>query len=40
MTKVARIESSKIVDQSRTVIRSLAKDGLMDDGREELLARM
>ncbi|KAH6913811.1 ribonuclease H2, subunit B [Coprinopsis sp. MPI-PUGE-AT-0042] len=37
-TKVSRIEASKTLGQSRTVVRNLAKDELMDDGRERLLA--
>ncbi|KAF8904478.1 ribonuclease H2, subunit B [Gymnopilus junonius] len=35
--KVARLEKSNAFDASRTTIRSLAKDGLMEDGREDLL---
>ncbi|ESK96583.1 ribonuclease h2 subunit b [Moniliophthora roreri MCA 2997] len=35
--KVARLSSSDIVDASRTLARSLAKDGLMEDGNESLL---
>lgn len=37
--KVARLEKSIALDASRTMIRSLAKDGLMEDGREDLLRR-
>ncbi|CAA7261686.1 unnamed protein product [Cyclocybe aegerita] len=35
--KVAYLESSVVLDKSQTVIRNLAKEGLMDDGREDLL---
>ena len=35
--KVARLGSSSAFDTSRTLIRNLAKDGLMDDGQENLL---
>ena len=38
-SKVARLSSSDILAGSQTVIRNLAKDGLMEDGKEELLAR-
>ncbi|TCD71262.1 hypothetical protein EIP91_011740 [Steccherinum ochraceum] len=36
-TKVARLHDPKTFDISRTMIRNLAKDGLMEDGKEELL---
>ncbi|KAJ2916776.1 hypothetical protein MD484_g3620, partial [Candolleomyces efflorescens] len=35
--KVDRLVESKALDQSRTIIRTLARDGLMDDGKEDLL---
>ncbi|KAJ2922730.1 hypothetical protein H1R20_g14368, partial [Candolleomyces eurysporus] len=35
--KVDRLVESKALDQSRTIIRTLARDGLMEDGRESLL---
>ena len=37
--KVSRLEKSGAFDASRTMIRSLAKEGLMEDGREDLLQR-
>jgi hypothetical protein len=37
--KVAHISGSKALEDSRTITRNLAKDGLMEDGQEELLAR-
>ena len=36
--KVARLSDQKIGEASRTLNRSLAKDGLMEDGKESLLA--
>ncbi|TFK20976.1 hypothetical protein FA15DRAFT_688935 [Coprinopsis marcescibilis] len=36
--KINRLESSKSLDLSRTIVRNLAKDGLMEDGREKLLS--
>ncbi len=38
-SKVARLSSSDTLIGSQTVIRNLAKEGLMEDGKEELLAR-
>lgn len=35
--KVGRLSDPRVAEMSRTLIRSLAKDGLMDDGKEELL---
>jgi len=35
--KVARLAASEVLGVSRTVIRDLAKDGLMEDGKENLL---
>ncbi|KAG2146022.1 ribonuclease H2, subunit B [Suillus bovinus] len=35
--KVGRLSDPKVAEMSRTLVRSLAKDGLMDDGKEELL---
>lgn len=35
--KVGRLSDPRIAEMSRTLVRSLAKDGLMDDGKEELL---
>jgi hypothetical protein len=37
--KVARLVASGALETSKMVIRSLAKDGLMDDGKEDLLQR-
>lgn len=37
--KVAHLSTSEKFAASQTVIRNLAKDGLMEDGKEELLAR-
>ncbi|KAJ7602260.1 ribonuclease H2, subunit B [Roridomyces roridus] len=36
-TKVERLSTPETTELSRTLIRNLAKDGLMEDGREELL---
>ena len=36
--KIAHLETCAALD-SRTVVRELAKDGLMEDGREDLLHR-
>ncbi|OAX36448.1 hypothetical protein K503DRAFT_772507 [Rhizopogon vinicolor AM-OR11-026] len=36
--KVERLSNPRIAEMSRTLVRNLAKDGLMDDGKEELLA--
>ncbi|GJE92210.1 ribonuclease H2, subunit [Phanerochaete sordida] len=35
--KVARLNSQAMFDASRTLTRALAKDGLMDDGKDDLL---
>lgn len=35
--KVARLSEPSTLEISRTVVRGLAKDGLMEDGNEELL---
>ncbi|KAG5638886.1 hypothetical protein H0H81_009189, partial [Sphagnurus paluster] len=35
--KIARLSSADALEVSRTVIRSLARDGLMEDGKEALL---
>lgn len=35
--KVEHLAQPAILDRTRTVVRSLAKDGLMEDGQEELL---
>ncbi|KIK09908.1 hypothetical protein K443DRAFT_671222 [Laccaria amethystina LaAM-08-1] len=35
--KVMRLETSGVLDVSRTILRTLAKDGLLEDGNEELL---
>jgi len=35
--KVTRLAATEILECSRTLVRGLAKDGLMDDGKEELL---
>lgn len=35
--KVRSLSNPRVAEMSRTLIRSLAKDGLMDDGKEELL---
>jgi len=37
--KVIRLETSGVLDVSRTILRTLAKDGLLEDGNEELLKR-
>lgn len=37
--KVFRLSKHSAAEKSRTIIRSLAKDGLMDDGKENLLER-
>ncbi|KAH8119008.1 ribonuclease H2, subunit B [Phellopilus nigrolimitatus] len=37
LKKATRLGQSDIIDKSRTLERELAKDGLMDDGKEELL---
>jgi hypothetical protein len=35
--KVSRLSNPQIFEGSRTLIRGLARDGLMEDGKEELL---
>ncbi|KZV69958.1 hypothetical protein PENSPDRAFT_608011 [Peniophora sp. CONT] len=35
--KTARLAEPRVSEISKTIVRSLAKDGLMDDGKEELL---
>ncbi|KAJ6596657.1 ribonuclease H2, subunit B [Mycena sp. CBHHK59/15] len=35
--KVSRLSSPEMVETSRTLVRGLAKDGLMEDGKEHLL---
>jgi ribonuclease H2 subunit B len=35
--KVARLDTSALFEQSNTLIRALAKDGLMEDGKDKLL---
>jgi ribonuclease H2 subunit B len=35
--KVARLARPEVFERSRTLIRGLAKDGLMEDGKEDLL---
>ncbi|KIM91894.1 hypothetical protein PILCRDRAFT_809883 [Piloderma croceum F 1598] len=35
--KVARLATIEMIESSRTLIRGLAKDGLMEDGKEDLL---
>ena len=37
--KVSRLSKQQVSEKSRTVTRRLAKDGLMDDGKERLLER-
>ena len=37
--KVSRLSKAAVAEKSRTIIRSLAKDGMMDDGKEDLLER-
>lgn len=37
--KVSRLSKAAVAEKSRTIIRSLAKDGMMDDGKEDLLKR-
>lgn len=37
--KVTRLSKAEITEQSRTIVRNMAKDGLMDDGKESLLER-
>jgi ribonuclease H2 subunit B len=35
--KVERLSTPKTIEASRTLVRNLAKDGLMEDGKENLL---
>ncbi|KAI0266799.1 ribonuclease H2, subunit B [Gloeopeniophorella convolvens] len=35
--KVSRLSRQEVAEKSRTIVRGLAKDGLMDDGKEDLL---
>ncbi|KAI0297102.1 ribonuclease H2, subunit B [Russula brevipes] len=35
--KVSRLSKHAVAEKSRTIVRNLAKDGLMDDGKEDLL---
>jgi len=35
--KIARLATTEVIENSRTLIRSMAKDGLMEDGKEDLL---
>jgi len=35
--KISRLSKHAVAEKSRTIIRGLAKDGLMDDGKEDLL---
>jgi ribonuclease H2 subunit B len=37
--KVSRLSKHAVAEKSRSIIRGLAKDGLMDDGKEDLLER-
>jgi len=37
--KVTRLSRHEVVEKSRTLIRNLAKDGLMDDSKEDILER-
>ena len=37
--KVSRLSKHAVAEKSRTIIRGLAKDGLMEDGKEDLLER-
>lgn len=37
--KVARLDSPSMFEASRTLTRALAKDGLMEDGKDDLLER-
>ena len=36
-TKVERLSSADVTEMSRTLTRNLAKDGLMEDGKDDLL---
>jgi ribonuclease H2 subunit B len=35
--KVGRLKMPSVLERSRTLVRGLARDGLMEDGREDLL---
>lgn len=35
--KVVRLATTEVIECSRTLVRNLAKDGLMEDGKDELL---
>ena len=37
--KVSRLSKHAVAEKSRTIIRNLSKDGLMADGKEDLLER-
>ena len=37
--KVSRLSKHPVADKSRTIIRNLAKDGSMDDAKEDSLER-
>jgi ribonuclease H2 subunit B len=37
--KVSRLSQGAVAEKSRTIIRNLSKDGMMDDGKEDLLER-
>jgi ribonuclease H2 subunit B len=37
--KVSRLSKHAVAEKSRTITRGLAKDRLMDDGKEDLLER-
>ena len=37
--KVSRLSKQAVAEKSRAITRGLAKDGLMDDGKEDLLER-
>jgi ribonuclease H2 subunit B len=38
--KVTRLSKPDLIECSRTMIRNLAKEGLMEDGKDELLECM
>jgi ribonuclease H2 subunit B len=37
--KVSRLSKEAVAEKSRAIIRDLAKDWIMDDGKEDLLER-
>ena len=37
--KVTRLSRHDVAEKSRTLVRNFAKDGLMDNGKENLLER-